>query len=576
MTPRPYPRWSVRRSLDPRCGSRALALLAALLLTAACSPIPAAQPQSDAPLRVTAGTSATLTLTTADTPSGAAFRIEQTPANLDVEVQRTTATTASVTVTAQLDAPPSSDTFVIAVFADAEATRPGHRYQVDVEVLGRYILKGTLLRDDLTAERALGRSIDDEAEDEYVVLIDDAGTILADDTVDAGDGTFQIEMSLDAATLASTPNVALLRARDPHPTEASEAGIDYVCIEPIGIAESEVDADGRIRTRRVRPILLDYRSGPRAAPSNAFDDEQWPRVLDLGPVRSNDLDGSMSVHDREIAALTVDPPEDSPFLDDDGAFNPALLACGSTVRTIVTDRLLMQLDVSSTIVENPFEDTDASWIPSVTDALTSTLLTSALVLDLTGDIDDAAHATTAIQANVVSVSDAGITRLAAPVTIDKPLAVADPSGDDDLIAFEPILTDSCLTHPSTCDFDGGVTPVLDLSDLVDRSVGQPTGDVPTVTFNVVTLIGRAYENGVRFTDPEGRGNHVHASCNDGQYAIGRTDSTGAFAMRLFVDPTRAVLSCTFDLDSGATLDRATRRLPTSPGIIVLEDLRGWR
>ncbi len=559
----PRLRPSDRRRLRPRVAV-ALASALALVALAGCGGPPPAEAVADAPLRVGAGTETTTTVEVASVPAGAVLRPEAPSPDLTVGVARAGATTLDVTLRAAPDAIPARDAVVVAAFADADATRPYARYRIDVDVLGRYVLQGRLVRDDLTAGRALER-VTTSTTDEYLVAIDGDGVVLADDVVDEA-GRFRLDLLLDAATLDAAPPLALVRARAAHASETVAAETPYVCIEPIGVGDAQADADGLLRTRETRPLLVDYRppgvaSGSPASvrtTDGAFDDRQWPRVVDLGELRKSDHDGGMTVHDAEAAALTAIPEADGPFVDAEGTFRPALLACGAPDRTFASHDVALTFDVADRLLDAPAEGAPG-WVADHLATLADDPFASALLLDLEGGVDDAAHAAGDLGVARVSSTEVGVVRYAATTRLAKPLAVADPTTVPDLLEVDPVITDACYAHPATCDFAGGVTPVLDLAFGSD---GEP------VALDVVTVLGHAYVNGVPTTD-------VHVRCTDGPYALTRANDDGRYALRLFAPPDAVSLRCTFDLGEDVMLDAPVRTLPAEAGVVVLDDLWGW-
>ena len=573
-SPPPHP----VRDRRPRVPGIPVAFAHAMAVTAlvGCGGVPPTESVADAPLRVAAGTTQRTSLDVTSVPDGAVVRPETSSPDLAVEVDLADRTTLDLTLRATPDAIPARDAVVVAAFADAEATTPLARYGVDVDVLGRYVLQGNLVRDDLTAGRALDHRGDLATSDEYVVLIDADGAVLADDVVD-DDGRFRLDVLLDAETLDAAPPVALLRARAAHATETVASDTPYVCLEPIGVADAEVDADGLLRTRATRPLLVDYRPGRSddglrrggATPaSDAFDDRQWPRVVDLGELRKSDHDGGMTVHDAEAGALTATPASDGAFVDADGSFRSALLACGAPDRTSTTLDVDLTFDVSERILDAPAGG-PAGWVETLLATLSDAPFASALLLDLEGGVDGAAHAAGDLGVRRVSSTETNVTRYAASTRLSKPLAVADPSNVPDLLEVDPVITDSCYAHPATCDFAGGVTPVLDLAHVIAEppSTGRASA-TSEVALDVVTVVGRADVNGVAASE-------VHASCADGPYAHTQPDAEGRYAMRLLAPRATTSLRCTFSLGDAVTLDDPVRTLPADAGVVVLDDLWGW-
>ncbi|MDR9390837.1 MAG: hypothetical protein RI554_02260 [Trueperaceae bacterium] len=558
----------------------AFALAMALAALVGCGGLPPTESVADAPLRVAAGTTQRTSLDVASLPDGAVVRPETSSPDLTVEVERADRTTLDLILRATPDAIPARDDVVVAAFADAEATTPLARYRVDVDVLGRYVLQGNLVRDDLTAGRALAHRGDLATSDEYVVLIDADGDVLADDVVD-GDGRFRLDVLLDASTLDAAPPVALLRARAAHAAETVASDAPYVCLEPIGVADAEVDADGLLRTRATRPLLVDYRPGRSdggvdrrtATPADdAFDDRQWPRVVDLGDLRKSDHDGGMTVHDAEAGALTAVPANDGPFVDAEGRFRPSLLACGAPDRTSTSLDVDLTFDLAERILDAPAGGPPA-WVEQRLATLGDAPFASALLLDLEGGVDGAAHAAGDLAVTRVSSTEPDVTRYAASTRLRKPLAVADPSTVPDLLEVDPVITDSCYAHPATCDFAAGVTPVVDLGRVTAESTanGRTVGSVDValdVALDVVTVVGRADVNGVAARE-------VHASCADGPYAHAQPDTDGTYVMRLLAPSTTPSLRCTFSLGDAVTLDDPVRTLPADAGVVVLDDLWGW-
>jgi hypothetical protein len=100
--------------------------------------------------------------------------------------------------------------------------------------------------------------------------------------------------------------------------------------------------------------------------------------------------------------------------------------------------------------------------------------------------------------------------------------------DEDLI--QPVALDACMSNVQACDFDGGVTPIMDLFGLANpaemsvESVDDGIRIASTVTLGRVNIVGFLQDksgNAVQKT-------LVTARCYDTAIAFARTDDAGRF------------------------------------------------
>lgn len=396
---------------------------------------------------------------------------------------------------------------------------------------------------------------DEAIEDEYVVAIDADGKVLGSSLVDPDDdGSFSIRVHLDAATAASQPQIALLRGRGADPEELEVGGVDVVCIEPLEVADLDDDSVFT-RTRRTRAMLLRYIINEIGIQTDALDPTRRLRTLAVGALTVNDQSAKMATAEADV--FEDFEPQDSPFYEG-GVFKQSLLNCGAKPGA----RSELEFELELEVVES---DAEFVWnggtSVSPTDGLRvlsnfapSPVFDAGIAFDLPTETDfyDARLASTGIneadEALTLRRAAMGLTdeafgvRLVTP--FNRPLSeIAEAStgtrslrtlfeDDDDLF---PIGMDACALDFAKCDFDGGVTPILNFFEIAGLRTVQATrrgvrvkAEATIARINIVGQVVNTLGNPVA-------SQIVTAFCTDTAVAIGRTDRAGRFVVTVYED-----------------------------------------
>lgn len=181
-----------------------------------------------------------------------------------------------------------------------------------------------------TIVRYLKQVSGEVAIEEYVVAIDEDGTVIDRARVGEG-GSFALSISeTDSA-------IALLRGRAATEEEQEQGGVDVACIEPLELADATVTEAGYLETRGTRPLVLrisvdDVANAAGAAIGVNANATAAQRHVDLGSFATNDRSAKMASVNPDLSPYVLESSSDTPFVDEDGAFRRALLACGSSVQ----------------------------------------------------------------------------------------------------------------------------------------------------------------------------------------------------------------------------------------------------
>ena len=392
---------------------------------------------------------------------------------------------------------------------------------------------------------------------EYVVAIDSDGTVLATGETDSFDGSFRLEVFLAADTVALNPQIALLRGRAADAAELEQGGVPVVCIEPLEVAELE-DADSVFtRTRRTRATLLRYIAERIAFQSDQLDPTRRVRTINLGSLTANDQSAKMANFNEALFEAS-DPGTASPFYDADGSFRSELLACGAQARNELEFDLALGLEESENVFQvnaagnvipagtlstlataprAPSFDAGISFdLPAGTfdfygPTLSSNGVNEAPELLTSGRLMTAAddNGFNAFQVNLKTPINRSRVALMNTANHQGSLRtlVADEDGEGgDLLL--PVGMDACATDVAACDFEGGVTPILDFAELAGTlSLENHAGGIrvtASVNLGRIDIRGRVINSSGRAVSNQ----VVTAFCNETKLALGRTNSSGVF------------------------------------------------
>ena len=136
----------------------------------------------------------------------------------------------------------------------------------------------------------------------------------------------------------------------------------------------------------------------------------------------------------------------------------------------------------------------------------------------------------------------------------------------------PLFVDACINDVKTCNFAGGVEPVIDLVYVVLDEASVALADdrvhvANTATLSEVFLTGRVTADGAPVKNAS-----VSAGCFDTLISVGRTDANGQYTVKVAENFSFGPAMC--DLRTSIRGIGSTARsleIP-APGTVILNDL----
>lgn len=427
-------------------------------------------------------------------------------------------------------------------------------------------------------------------DDEYVIAVDADGNVLGTAAADSFDGNWRMSIHLDAAAVASSPQIAMLRGRGADAAEREQSGVDIVCIEPLEVAELD-NNDVFTRTRRTRAALLRYVAEQVAFQSDSVDPTRRVRIISLGALTANDQSGKMANADPALFEAS-NPENASAFYDADGNFREELLACNAATRSTLEFELDLSLEESSDVFRLrssgaviPTESLSALSLPPKApsfDAGISFDLPAGAALDPSRP----ALSSTGVSEDPETLGLANVGLRNFPISLATPinrvptgeLGISHHSGslrsldfydDEDQDGMLPIGLDACVIDVSKCDFDGGVTPIIDFAALAGLlTVQRHDGGVriqSSASLGRIDIRGRL----VNTSGAAIKNQTITASCFDTALALGRTSSSGDFLLTVMEDlsfPMRCTVIA--NSRSGSAFDIITWATPAAGTLLI--------
>lgn len=610
----------------------AIALIAIVLATAACTaPMQLAGP--DGVILVPPGQTTSVDITLSNVASGATFEFEGAVDDLTVGIERTSSSTLRVDLTT----PPNVEAQTIDARVIVREPERAARIPMRLELQAYFTVTGTLARDDLTDDDgsvsvqssgggtllaqalapfggvagyvesvsanvspASGRAFsirpemvralrviagEVDIEDEYVVAVAADGRVLGSGRADPETGRWRID------SLISGEEFALLRGRAVDEAERLHGEVDIICIEPLEVGVRDDDVSEFVRTRRTRALLLRYATEQLAeAPQvlvsadGSVAPARWQRVIDVGSLRTNDASAKMASLDPALERDALDPGPGSAFLDANGAFREELLACGASERL----ELSFQLDLEIT-ESNEVQDLRTNGVIAalgLEELSVPTSFSGFADANTNFDLPSGGSYAGAPRASGVpeqTASEAALRPSFVPYVMSSTnyaISFTSPFGpfefNPDVQQLLPVQTDACVTNFSTCDFAGGLTPIVDLAELLTPFATRVSATERGIavqgsaSLGRVNLVGRVVtEDGTPLASQL-----VTATCFETTLALARSDESGQFVLQVTEDfgfgPAECIVSTT---RRGFTFFPSFEVVPR-PGTALIDPLIG--